>query len=163
MDTASQKFTAEFDPVSASNLLEPWDWLLPHPAEVFIVTALGDALFSNSAGEVLWLDVGAGEVLRVADDRAKFDEVMNTQDAIADVYLPDLTCELLKEHGPLAKGTCFSLVIPYSLGGKPELANFQIMEIGAHFRSLAKIQRQIADLPVGTKIDRVVNEREEDA
>jgi hypothetical protein len=163
MDTASKKFTAEFEPMSASKILEPWDWLLHHPAEVFIVTALGDALFSNSAGEVFWLDVGAGEVLRVADNRAKFDEVMSAPDAIADVYLPDLTCELLEEHGPLATGTCFSPVIPYSLGGKPEPANFQVMEINAHFRSLAKIQRQVAELPVGTKIDRVVNERDEDA
>src|SRR4051812_19826724 len=54
------------------SLLEEWHWLLPAQFRVWLLTRAGDLFIVVPDGSIHMLDVGAGTLQQVANDRDKF-------------------------------------------------------------------------------------------
>jgi len=70
----------------------------------------------------------------------------------------DLFGEASRLLGRLALSEHFAFRVETALGGTPTADNLQKMDAVEHMRASAKIARQIAHLPLGTRIERVERE-----
>jgi len=140
--------------IDGGSFAEIWSWLVLPGDQPFLVNAIGDVFFTRG-GDICWLDVGASQVAKLADDQTSFFRLASEDDNLDEWFLPDLVSALSTALGSLPPGACYSWVIPPTLSGAFEPANFHIMELGAHLRGLAAIQRQVSNLPIGARISEV--------
>lgn len=137
------------------------DWMPPLPASctLWLVNRFGDAfVVSDDDGSVQMLDVGAGTLTRVADNRSHFAGLLDI-DGNADNWLMiSLVDECRKAGMSLDAGQCYGFKIPPVLGGKYALSNVEPTDLAVHYSMLADIYKQTKDLPDGTPIKAVVVE-----
>jgi hypothetical protein len=103
---------------------------------------------------ILWLDVGAARLTRVAESADEFKRLMQQTEHAEVWFLPQLVGDLIVSGKRLAPGQCYSYKVPPMLSGKMELDNFEPTDLLVHCSMFAQIGRQIQHLPEGTKIDR---------
>jgi hypothetical protein len=161
METPSQELTVDVSPAVAKQLAVEWRWLLPEDMSVRAVSAIGDAFLSNASGHVFLLDVAAAGLTEITTSLAHFESLKNDREASEELFAESLVSRLVQQHGQLPVGSCFSITVPLTLGGKLDPENFRIIDVASHFRALAKIQAQALQLPIGAKIDRVVRGNED--
>ena len=99
------------------------------------------------------LEVGSGELSRVADSRddacAKID-----QPGVADEWLMIPVIDQLVASGcVLGPGQCYSYKILPVLGGSYKAEERVLLPIREHFGAWGSLHRQIADLPDGAEIE----------
>src|SRR5690606_22135684 len=136
---------------------EEWRWLAPN-LSLRMISALGDAFLQDTQGTIYWLDTATPQITRIADSREHFDELRQQPQNADEWFIPQLVGDLLASGKSLQPGQCFSYKIPQSLGGAFAPENFEPCSLSVHFSTLGQIQRQIHDLPPGTKITNVVLE-----
>jgi hypothetical protein len=143
---------------SSNDLLSEWRWMVSTDWQLRMVSALGDAFLESPDGGIHWLDVATAELTRIADSRARFDELRQLMENAECWFMPQLVGDLIVDQGPLQAGQCFSYKIPPSLGGGFEPDNFEACSLLVHFGVLGQIQAQVKPLPPGTKITEVRSE-----
>ena len=141
--------------IDGASFASDWSWLVVPSDQPFLVSAVGDVFFTRAGTDVCWLDVGAARVAKLADSEASFLRLASDVDNLDEWLLPVLVKALSDALGPLPSGACYSWIIPPTLSGAFEPANFHVMELGAHLRGLASIQRQVSKLPIGARISEV--------
>ena len=142
--------------VSGSEVLDDWRSLVGRELELWCVTKAGDALLRSATdGSMHFLDVISGEVERVADDEAAFEEAVSSP-ANADRWLMREVVEGQAALG-MMPGTdeCLSFKIPPAIGGQLTPENLETCNVPVHFSISGQIHRQIKDFPAGTKIDEI--------
>ena len=135
-----------------------WSWLLSTSDRPLALTAVGDLFVLRANGTVAFLDVGQGTLLEVASNEEEFRTAVHRTENIEECFVPQLVAALVGRDGPLQSGTCFSCLIPMSLNGEMSMQNYAVLEVGAHFAALGKLQRQILALPVGSVVSSVIVE-----
>jgi hypothetical protein len=133
-------------------LLVEWRWLLPPKFRVWLFTRAGDLFITLPDGSIHMLEVGAGELRRVADSRddacAKID-----QPGVADEWLMIPVVDQLVASGRvLGPDQCYSYRILPVLGGSYKAEDRVLLPIREHFGAWGSLHRQIEDLPDGSQV-----------
>ncbi|HEV2455911.1 MAG TPA: T6SS immunity protein Tdi1 domain-containing protein [Verrucomicrobiae bacterium] len=144
--------TVDFQKHGATDLLEDWRWLIGDSMRLLLVSAIGDMFLANQTGEVFWLDSGAGQLQRIASNHEEFQQLRQQPQNADHWFMARLVGDLISGGTRLAPGQCYSYNVPPSLGGQMTASNFKPADLSVHFSILGQIQRQIKDLPPGTKI-----------
>ena len=133
-------------------LLDEWRWLLPQKFRVWLFTRVGDLFITLPDGSIHMLEVGAGELRRVADTRdeacAKID-----QPEVADEWLMIPVVDQLVASGRvLGPDQCYSYRVLPVLGGSYKAVDRVLLPIREHFGAWGSLHRQIANLPDGSQV-----------
>jgi len=136
------------------------DWMPPLPSSftLWLVNRFGDAFVVADDGSVHMLDVGAGTLTRLADNRSHFAELLDANGSADNWLVIPLVDECRRAGMQLAPNQCFGFKIPPVLGGKYQLSNVEPTDLTVHYSFLAEIYKQTKDLPDGTPINAVVVE-----
>lgn len=146
------ELTVDFQKHGADDLLQDWRWLLGNSMQLLLVSAIGDMFLANPAGEVFWLDTGAGQLQKIASSVDEFQQLRQQRQNVDQWFIPQLVIDLITSGVRLAPGQCYSYKKPPILGGQTEPSNFQPMDLSVHFSILGQIHQQLKNLPPGTKI-----------
>jgi len=133
-------------------LLDEWRWLLPPKFTVWLLTRTGDLFIKLPDGSIHMLDVGSGELSRVADSRedacAKID-----QPGVAEEWLMIPVVDQLVASGcVLGPGQCYSYKMLPILGGSYAPEGRALLPIREHFGAWGGLNRKVSDLPDGAEI-----------
>ena len=137
------------------------DWIPPLPSSftLWLVNRFGDVfIVADDDNSVHMLDVGAGTLTRVANDRSHFADLLDTADNANNWLMLPLVDECRGVGMNLGPSQCYGFKIPPVLGGKYELENVEPTDLAVHYSFLAQIYKQTKDLPDGTPIKAVVLE-----
>ena len=141
------------DCVDTGRMLEFWRWLVPDTHQPLFATALGDLFLTRPDGQVLWLDMGVGQLRPVAADVAEFGRLATSPDD-GDFWFGGPLVDRLVEAGKVrAPGECYSYLTLPMLGGEYELANFRTYDVVRHFQVWGPIHEQLRDLPDGATVE----------
>jgi len=134
------------------SLLEEWRWLLPPRFSVWLFTRAGDLFIKLPDGSIHMLEVGSGELNRVADSRDDACAKIDTP-GVADEWLMIPVVDQLVASGcVLGPGQCYSYNVLPVLGGSYKAEDRVLLPIREHFGAWGSLHRQIADLPDGTQV-----------
>ncbi|MDQ8183895.1 T6SS immunity protein Tdi1 domain-containing protein [Pelagicoccus sp. SDUM812005] len=135
-----------------NDLLDDWKWILPNKFTPWLVNRFGDIFMVLSDGTVHMLDVGAGRLDLLANDRNDFCTKLD-EDQNADEWLLISLVDSLTENGmKLNEDECYSFITQPGLGGEYEKENVKVYDISVHYAVTGQIFEQIKDIPDGTKI-----------
>jgi Domain of unknown function (DUF1851) len=104
------------------------------------------------------LDVGSGQLSRLADSRDQFAELLDVGDNANNWLMIPLVDRAVAAGITLGPGRCYGFKILPVLGGSYDLENVATYDLAVYFSMLADIQRQIKDVPDGTPIKLVVTD-----
>jgi hypothetical protein len=136
-----------------ADLLSGWSPPLPEEFTIWMVNRIGDVIAVYEDGSVHMLDVGAGTVQRLANDRDDFFEEIG-RDENANLWLAIGLIDACVSAGlRLGPDECYSFKIPPLLGGQYEAENLHPCDLSVHYSFLADIHRQTKDLPDGTRVN----------
>jgi hypothetical protein len=141
-----------------AQMLEFWRWLIPASHQPLFATALGDLFLTDSGGQVLWLDLGNGQLEPVAANVAEFEQAITDPDNSSVWFGASLVDQLRAAGKVLQPGECYSYLQLPMLGGEYESDNFRSYDVVTHFRVWGPIHEQLHDLPDGATIEFKVEE-----
>ena len=136
-------------------LLESWEWLIGKDKKIILISTIGDAFLEDSNGICYWLNVGEGIFEKVAENITEFETKLTDNEIVEDWFLVELVAELKKSGIELTENNIYSYKTFPILGGEYLPENFEITDIEVHFEISGQIYKQVKDLPVGTKINKV--------
>lgn len=134
------------------SLLREWTWLMPPAFTVWIMNRFGDLFVVLEDGGVHMLDVGAGTLTKVAENRGDFETKMDEDDNANQWLMIPLINRLVSQGIALANGQCYSYKRPPVLGGDYTVENVFVLPIAQHYGAYGSIHKQIKDLPDGTEV-----------
>jgi len=144
--------TVDFNNDLADKLTEDWTWLIGTNKTPIIVSAIGDMFLKDVNGKIYWLDVGQGKCELVADRLEDFEEKLKNIEQVNEWFMIDLTTAL-RLSKELKDGQLYSYKKLPVIGGDYTVDNFEPIDIEVHFCFAGQIQKQIKDLPDGTKVN----------
>jgi hypothetical protein len=145
--------TADID---CQQLLSYWHWMLKKDYHPIVMTAFGDWFLLDSDGSVVFLDLVAGTLSKVADSGNEFRQAMIRPEKLEEWFMADLVQALLDAGVVLGKDQCYGYKVPPVLGGKLEAGNIEPTDIAVHQGILSQIHEQTRNLPDGTRIKKIV-------
>jgi hypothetical protein len=148
--------TVDFTHLKRDEILTEWKWLIGKTKLPILLAASGDAFVEDTDdGSVHVLDVGAGELTKVADSFDDFRSLLTDKQFVADNFALEMIVDLRKSGKALKKGQIYSLKKPLILGGEYELENIEPTDIEIHFSMLGQIYEQASKLEPGTRISEI--------
>jgi hypothetical protein len=144
--------TVNFSYLKREDLLSDWKWLIGAKLPI-LLTASGDAFVQDAQdGSVHVLDVGAGELHKVAKSTEEFQSLLSNKKFVADYLAVDMIVDLKKSGRTLKKGQIYSFKKPPVLGGEYKLENLEPTDIEVHFSLSGQIHEKVSKLKPGTPI-----------
>lgn len=135
-----------------SELLQSWGWLLPGNFTLWLVNRFAELIMVYEDGSVHMLRSDAGEVIRLADSRDHFSNLIDLDDNAADWLLIPLVDQCVASGMLLREGQCYAFKLPPLLGASYELDNIYAAHIAEYLPYLADIHKQLHGMPDGTKV-----------
>lgn len=135
-----------------SAILADWAWLLPKELTVWMTNRYGDLFLIFDDGSIHLLDLGAGTIERLADNKNDFCDKIDDDDKANQWLMIALVDRLVKAGKLLSEGRCYSFIIPPVLGGQYSVENTATLKITEHYGVYASIHQQINNLPDGAKV-----------
>jgi hypothetical protein len=152
-----ESFTFEPDPSAVNALKTGWGWLLGEAWNPFLFSAIGDVFFEMAAGSIWWLSTATGDLEQVAQSKADFLALLET-DAVDEWFLPGLVTYLHSEGKVLAKGECYSYhTLPVFAQGSFSAENMFVSNARLHFETSGEIVSQLRLLGDGSQANLVIN------
>jgi hypothetical protein len=133
-------------------LLSDWAWLLPSEITVWLMNRFGDLFLILPDGTVQMLDVGAGSLTKLAENRDDFCRRIDEDDNAEDWLMIPLVDRLVAAGIHLQPGQCYSLLTPPILGGDYTVENTVVLPITEHFGVYGSYHEQLRDVPDGTQV-----------
>lgn len=133
-------------------LLAEWHWLLPNEFRVWLLTRMGDLFITLPDGSIHMLDVGAGQLQQVAQNREEFCAKIDEPGVAQDWLMIPIVDQMVASGAVLGAGQCYSFRLLPVFGGTYSAENRMVFPIREHFGGWGSVQRQIKDLPHGTEI-----------
>lgn len=133
-------------------------WVPPLPGEftMWMVNRFGDVICFFEDGSVHYLDTGAGEVRRLADNRDDFCGKIGEGNNANDWLMIPLVDRCVAAGMQLGPDQCYGFKIPPVLGGQYTVDNIAPIDLAVYLSFSADVHRQIKDLPNGAKVEFVV-------
>jgi hypothetical protein len=148
--------TVNFKHLKREDLLSDWQWKIGNTKLPILLTASGDAFVQDTKdGSVHFLDVGAGNLAKVAESVDAFQSLMADKKFVSDHFAVAMIADLKRSGHSLKNGQIYSFKKPPVLGGKYELQNIEPTDIEVHFSIAGQIHEKVSKLKPGTKIDGV--------
>jgi hypothetical protein len=141
--------------INIDEILEDWRWLIPEHHTLLLVSALGDLFLLANNQSVFWLDTGSALLTKVSDSIDEFNDLVHNVDNVNEWFCPELIAGLKAQGITLGNQQCYSYKRPLTLDGTMDPANFEPADISVHFSVLGQLQKQVRDLPSGTKVKSV--------
>jgi hypothetical protein len=141
-----------------SDLLSGWREALPASFTLWMVNRFGDLFIVTDDGSVHMLDVGAGRLAALADNRDQFCSLVDVGDNANNWLMIPLVDACVAGGLILRPDECYGYKIPPILGGKYDVSNIEPTDLSVHYSLLADIYRQTKDLPDGTHIRAVTTD-----
>lgn len=136
-----------------SSLLQEWYWLLPPKFSVWLFTRAGDLFITLPDGSVHLLEVGSGQLRRVAASRHDACAQLD-RPGVADEWLMIPVVDKLVASGcALSPGQCYSYKTLPILGGSYAFEGRVQLPIREHFGVWGGLHHKISDLPDGAKVE----------
>lgn len=145
-------YTIDHQSINWPTILADWAWLLPEELTVWLMNRYGDLFFIFNDGSIHMLDIGAGEIEKLAENEEEFLVKINEDDNANNWLMIPLVDRLMEAGKILQVGRCYSFIIAPILGGEYSVENTTTMSIAEHYGVYASIHQQIKDLPDGTKV-----------
>ena len=136
-----------------SELLREWHWLLPPEISVWFATKAGDVFITLPDATIHMLDVGAGTLTKVAQNRGDFAFKADEPGVGEDWLMSPIVDQLVSQGVILEPGQCYSFRTLPTLGGTYGPENRMPFPIREHFGAWGSVQGQIAKLPDGTQVE----------
>jgi hypothetical protein len=133
-------------------LLREWYWLLPPEFSVWLLTRTGDLFVRLPDGSIHILDVGAGELRQVAENREEFCIKIEEPGVADDWLMIPIVDQLVASGAILGPSQCYSFRRLPVLGGTYTADNRMVFPIRDHLGAWGAVQRQISDLPDGSRV-----------
>lgn len=134
------------------SLLEEWHWLLPPEYSVWLLTCAGDLFIDLPDGSVHLLEVGSGELSRVADSREAAQARFGVSRVAYEWLMIPVVDQLVASGRLLGPGQCYSYKMLPMLGGSYAPEGRAVIPIWEHFSAWGLLHRQTADLPEGSNV-----------
>ena len=161
MAPAWSKLELDIAELDTERLLDDWRWLVPDQYAPLAMTVFGDWFLEGPDGQVLMLDLVAGDLKPIAADRDQFYGARTTRENLDAWYMAELAYLCYERGIQPGPGQCLSYRIPPVLGGELVPGNIEVTDIGVHQSLMAQIHHGVRDLPEGTRIDRITIDGEE--
>ena len=140
-----------------ATLEKSWGSVISEPFTPLLFSIFGDMFYQSSTG-VYWLNTGAGETSRVADNSEEFQSLLRT-DLIDEWFLPALVEQLHAAGKIPGPGCCYTpAILPVFAEGKYTVANLNPVSGKEHFALTAEVHSQIRPLANGTKVKLALGE-----
>lgn len=139
-----------------SDLLAGWRAALPESFTLWMVNRFGDLFTVYDDESVHMLDVGAGCLERLADNRDHFCSLIDVGENANNWLMVPLVDACVSSGMVLESNQCYGYKVPPILGGEYRISNVEPTDLSVHYSLLADIYRQTKDLPDGTKVRIVV-------
>ena len=156
-----EQFTISVSDLDWRRLLTPWDWLLRGMRiEPVFMTCFGDWILRAEDGSIHFLDLGAGNLRKLASSRVEFDRLLQDPKVRSELLMDDLV-KLLRDRGVVLKpGQCFGYKIPLIVGGQLVAENIEPTMHMIHQSTIGQIAAQAKDMPPGTRISKFEDDSE---
>lgn len=129
-----------------------WGWVGLKPAVVIGDNDFGNLIIKDAAGSYWRLCPEDLCCNRVANDRAEFDALAQSQEFLHDWYMEALVNQARDKLGLLRPGYKYCLKIPAVLGGKYEESNLAIISLHELVAVSGYLAEEIDGLPDGAQI-----------
>lgn len=139
-----------------AELLAGWRGLVPGEFTLWIVNRFGDAFIVFDDGSVHMLDVGIGQLRRLADNREHFAQLLDVDENANNWLMIPLVDGCVAAGMQISATQCYGYKIPPILGGEYRVENIEPTDLAIHYSLLADIFQQTKNLPDGTRIKTVV-------
>ena len=153
MKLTYKDLTIEISHLSRNDILEDWRWMIGEDMNPVMVTSIGDVFLQSELGNIFWLDVGGGELTKVADSFDEFRSKLNDDEIANEWFMFNLVSQIKESGLELEDGKLFGYKKLPVIGGEYHSDNFELTDISIHFSLAGQIHRQIRDLPDGTKVN----------
>ena len=151
--------TVNFSHLDRKSLLSDWEWLIGTSKLPILLAACGNAFIQDTNdGSVHILDVGAGTLRQVASSLEDLRSLLSDKDFVVDNFAVQMIGDLRASGCALAAGEIYCFKQPPVMGGEYVLSNIEPADIEVHFSIAGQIHEQVAALPEGTTVNRVVVE-----
>jgi hypothetical protein len=134
-------------------LLSHWSELLPETLSVWLVNRFGDAFTIFEDGSIHLLDVGAGTIRRVADNRDHFAAESEVADNANNWLMIPLVDQAVGSGMALGSDQCYAFKIPPMLGDEYALQNVAVLGIAEYYAFLSDVAGQIKGISDGTNVN----------
>lgn len=121
-----------------------------------LVNRFGDAFIVIDDESVHMLDVGIGQLKRVADSRQHFGSLLDVGDNANNWLMIPLVDSCVAAGFRLSADQCYGYKVPPVLGGSYELDNVTCTDLSVHYSFLADIYQQTRDVLDGAKVKVVI-------
>lgn len=138
--------------IDFDHVLSSWKWRIPNIRSVVLVSCLGDVFYVGDDGGIYWLQTDCGDLTRIADDLAQFEQFLHDEEKVDDWFLPGLIEKLVQAGKVLAPNQVYSYQQLPVIGGTYSVENIVPTDIDVHFTFSGQLCEQIKDLPDGTKV-----------
>jgi hypothetical protein len=147
------KYTLSPTNVDVRKILVSWDWLLQsRPLTPLALSMFGDWFLEGRDGEIYYLNILGGDLVRIASNRQEFERLSELQENCDEWFMGELV-ELLVEKGiTLKKGQTYGYKLLPILGGKIVPENIEPTDPVVHQSILSQTIEQVKGLPPGTRI-----------
>jgi hypothetical protein len=141
--------------IKVENLLKSWEWLIGTDKKIILISSIGDAFLEDNSGICYWLNVGEGIIEKVAENITEFEKKLTDNEIVEEWFLIELVAELKKSGIKLTENNLYSYKKYPILGGEYLPENFELTDIEVHFEISGQIYKQVKELPIGTKINKI--------
>ena len=129
--------------------LMEWRWLVPDSYTPLWLNAFGDWTFSSKDGEIWFLDLLEGSLVRLATSGDKLNELLQCEGNRNRWLMADWVT-ICEERGlRLAREQCYGWKTAPVLGGAMEFSNIQVFDMGVYQCIMGQVHRQLKKLPQG--------------
>ena len=136
-----------------------WQWLIPGPWKPLVSSMFGGLFLEQAAGGVFWLEMGTGELERVAASAKEFNDFLAGErnaawhERVDEWFLPGFVQELHDAGMKPATGQCYGLTfLPIFAEGRYEIDNIFILPTREWFGFTGSMHQQMRDVPDGGKV-----------
>ena len=139
-------------------LLLQWRWLCRGPEKLIARGAFGDLFLADESGHIWWLDVAVAKLTNIAASEVEFRDLLDHRPN-RDQWFAETDEQTAAEKGLVPNHTqCIGFEIPLvfeeSGASKPYL-----IDIYEHVSFLGDLNRQIAEVSDGGKVNLIVGQK----
>ena len=134
------------------SLLEEWRWFLPPEFTIWLFTRAGDLFITLPDGSIHMLEVGSGELSRVADSRDDACTKIDEPGVAKEWLMIPVVDQLVASGCVLGPGQCYSYKMLPILGRSYGPEGRALLPIREHFEVWGGLHRKVSDLPDGAQI-----------
>ena len=147
-----QDYILDHDSVDWQAMLAGWSWLVPPSFTLWIVNRFCDLFIVTPDGAIHMLDVGAGTLAKVANDRADFARRIDEANNANQWLMLPLVDQLAASGATLLPGQCYGFKIPPVMGGQYSIENCADISISDYLGATGSIHKQLQNVPDGSQV-----------